>query len=327
MIEKKPVHLMPPMKPIDRLDHRDIDGHLLQLLLLVLEEGGVTRAAQRLGVTQSAVSHSLDKLRAIVGDPLFVRAGRGIVATRRAEVLAGRARLLLDGLRGLVSADGFEPAHFSGCITIAANDLQRDVLLPAALRRLRAQAPGLSLRVVPAGVPTPDLLRDGRCQLLVTPRPPDAGDLVQTRLFTDDYAVFFDADCRPAPASLADYLAAEHVTVVYEPQRRLDLDDWLADQGVVRRFVASVPGFAGLPAFLRGSSALATAPSRLADGLLRGLATCLPPLPCPTLPMYLVWHARHQADAMHRWLRQAVAAAAADAAATPAFSAAQASAL
>jgi len=310
MILKKPADLIGLMSQIDQLDHRDLDGHLLQLLLLVLEEGSVTRAAQRLGVTQSAVSHSLDKLRAILGDPLFVRSGRGIVATSRAQALAGRARLLLDGLHGLVSADGFEPARFTGVITIAANDLQRDLLLPGALRLLRAQAPGLSLRVIPSGVPTPEMLRDGRCQLLITPRPPDAADLIQTRLFDDSYAVFFDVACRRAPVDLADYLAAEHVTVVYEPQRRLDLDDWLADQGVARRFIASVPGFAGLPGFLRGSDALATAPSRLAEGLLRGLAHCQPPLRCPALPMYLVWHARHQADAMHRWLRQAVAAAA-----------------
>jgi hypothetical protein len=66
---------------MSELDHLDLDGHLLRLLLAVVDEGSITRAAQRLGVTQSAVSHLLDKLRAIVGDPLFVKSGRGIVAT------------------------------------------------------------------------------------------------------------------------------------------------------------------------------------------------------------------------------------------------------
>jgi DNA-binding transcriptional LysR family regulator len=293
---------------MSQFDHSDLDGHLLQLLLAVHEEGSITRAAQRLGVTQSAVSHLLDKLRAIVGDPLFVRAGRGIVATARADVLAQRARLLLEDLRGFVTLGGFDPAGFSGTVTLAANDLQRDLLLPGLLRQLQAQAPGLVLRVIPSNVPVPEMLRDGQCQAVISPRPPEAADLLQKRLFEDHYAVFFDPAQRAAPTSLADYLAAEHVTVVYEPRRVLDLDQVLADRGVQRRFVATVPGFAGVPAFIRGTPWLTTAPSLLRGALVWGLAMAEPPLPCPGLPMYLVWHARHQADPMHRWLRQLIEA-------------------
>lgn len=294
------------MTVMSDVDHLSLDGHLLALLVAVADEASVTRAAQRLGVTQSAVSHGLDRLRAIVGDPLFVRAGRGITPTARTLQLLPRARLLLDGLRGFATADAFDPTRWQGEWTVAANDLQRDVLLPAVLRRLRAQAPGLSLRVIPSGVPTPELLRDGLCQVVISPRPPEAADLVQKRLFSDRYQVFYDADQRPAPGSLDDYLAADHVTVVYEPRRPLDLDQALAARGVQRRIVAAVPGFAGVAAFVRGSACLATAPSLLRHGLLRGLARAEPPLPCPALPMYLIWHLRHQADAAHRWLRQAI---------------------
>lgn len=291
---------------MSQIDHSALDGHLLQLLVAVFEEGSITRAAQRLGVTQSAVSHLLDKLRAIVGDPLFVRSGRGIVATTRAEALVPRARRLLDDMQGFVTAGGFDAAQFSGCLTIAANDLQRDLLLPPMLKRLRAQAPGLTLRVIPSGVPTPDMLRDGHCQLVLSPRPPEAGDLMQKRLFEDRHAVFYDASTRVAPVDLAGYLAAEHVTVVYEPRRQLDLDQVLAERGVQRRFAVSVPGFAGLSAFIQGTAWLATAPRLLHRTLLRQLAMAEPPLPCPTLPMYLIWHARHHADPMHQWVRQAI---------------------
>lgn len=160
--------------------------------------------------------------------------------------------------------------------------------------------------MIPSGVPTVDLLRDGACHALITPRPPAVADLVQKRLFEDRYAVFFDASQGAAPAHLADCLASDHVTVVYGPHRQLDLDAQLAAQGVVRRFVATVLGFAALQAFLSGSRYLATAPSLLRGGLLRGLATAEPPLPCPAMPMYLVWHVRLQADAMHQWLRQVI---------------------
>ena len=77
---------------MSKFDHLDLDGHLLSALVAVVQEGSVTRAAQHLGVTQSAVSHLLDRLREITGDPLFVKSGRGIVATARAEALAGPAR-------------------------------------------------------------------------------------------------------------------------------------------------------------------------------------------------------------------------------------------
>jgi DNA-binding transcriptional LysR family regulator len=296
----KRLALMNPMKQIDALN---LDGHLLQTLLAVVEEGSVTRAAERLGVTQSAVSHQLDRLRAIVGDALFVKSGRGIVPTDHAQTLAGRARLLLDEMRSFARSVRFDPAVVTMTLTIAANDLQRDLLLPAFLHRVRRQAPAVRLRVVPSGAPRPELLRDGDCQLVVTPRPPDATDLLHTRLLEDRYVVFYDADERDAPTTLATYLAAEHVTVVHEPRRTLEIDDLLAGQGLHRRFAVEVPAFSGVAPFLRGSTHLATLPRLLSTHLLRGFAMAEVPVPCPTMPMFMVWHRRHQDDPLHRWLR------------------------
>ena len=289
---------------MSEIDHLDLDGHALRLLLTVHEEGSITRAAQRLGLTQSAVSHGLDRLRAIVGDPLFVKSGRGIVATDQGGQLARRARTLLEDLRAFSLAAGFEPARLATQFTVAANDLQRDLLLPAWLRRLRAEAPQVSLRVIPSGAPGAELLREGECDLVITPRPPVAGDILQKRLFADRYAVFYDPACRAAPSTRAAYLAAEHVTVLYEPRRALDVDRWLADQGVARRFVATVPGLAALAALLRGGDWVATAPSLMGRGALQGLAQVPVPLKTPEMPMYAVWHQRHQHDPVHRWLRE-----------------------
>jgi DNA-binding transcriptional LysR family regulator len=289
---------------MSHFDHLDLDGHLLQLLLAVLEEGSLTRAAQRLGVTQSAVSHSLDKLRGIVGDPLFVKSGRGIVPTAHAHVLAARARVMLDELRSFSHAAGFDPATLTTTVTIAANDLQRDLLLPMLLRYVRTQAPGFALRVIPSGAPTALMLRDELCQLVITPRPPEGSDILQKRLFEDRYRIFYDASQRDAPRTAQEYLAADHVTVLYEPQRRLDIDEVLAARGVQRRFVAQVPGFSGIGPFLRGSASIATLPGLLRAHLLRGFDIAPVPIDCPPMPMYMVWHLRHHADPVHRWLRQ-----------------------
>ena len=289
---------------MSEFDHLDLDGHLLQLLLAVVEEGSITHAAQRLGVTQSAVSHLLDKLRTIVGDPLFVKSGRGIVATAHAQQLAVRARTLLDEMRSFSNATAFEPAKLSALVTIAANDLQRDLLLPMLLRYVRAEAPNFALRVIPSGAPTVELLRDEHCQLVITPRPPEGTDIMQKRLFEDSYVVFYDATQRAAPGTLEEYLAAEHVTVLYEPRRQLDIDEVLADRGIRRRFVAQVPGFAGIGPFLRGGALIATLPSLLRAHMLGDLAIAPVPVECPAMPMYMVWHLRHHTDPVHRWLRQ-----------------------
>ncbi|MDW8336167.1 MAG: LysR family transcriptional regulator [Tepidimonas sp.] len=284
-------------------DALQLDGRQLRLLLAVLETGSITRAALQLGLTQSAVSHGVQRLRALLGDPLFVKCGRGIVPTARAESLARPARELLQALQRFAHAPVFEPARWQAEVTIAANDLQRDVLLPRLLQRLRALAPGVTLRIIPSGAPTPELLREQRAHLLLTPRPPQADDLLQRRVFEDRWVVVYDATQRSAPATLADYLAAEHVTVVYEPRRTLALDDWLVRRGIRRHIRATVPAFAGLGALLRGSDLLATAPSRLGEHLLAGLAQATPPMPCPPLPMYLVWHRRDHDDPAQRWLR------------------------
>lgn len=289
---------------MSHFDHLDIDGHLLRLLLAVVEEGSVTRAAQRLDVTQSAVSHLLDKLRAITGDPLFVKSGRGIVPTAHAQILAVRARSLLDDMRSFSNAVGFEPAKLNLTVTIAANELQRDLLLPSLLRYCRSEAPGFSMRVIPSNVPNADLLRDEQCQLVITPRPPEASDIMQKRLFEDHYRIFYDPNHATPPHTEEEYLAAEHVTVVYQPRRRLAIDEHLMEAGVKRHFVAEVPGFAGLPPFLRGSRFIATLPSLLRAHLLKGLATAPVPIETPAMPMYMVWHLRLHSDPVHRWVRQ-----------------------
>lgn len=296
------------IKPMSNFDHSDLNGHLLKLLIAILETGSITAAADRLGVTQSAVSHLLNKLRAITGDPLFVKAGRGIVATAHAQALAVDARALLTQMERFTQASDFNPAHWKTTVTIAANELQRDVLLPTLMARLRVQAPDVVLRVISSGIPTLDMLRNESCQLVISPRPPDGTDILQKRLFEDRYRVFYDPALRNAPVTRAEYLAAEHVTVVYEGGRALDLDQWMLTKGVRRRFAVMVPGFSGLAPFIRQTSLIATAPALLETHLLKGLASADVPLQCPRLPMFMVWHLRHHDSAPHRWLRDQLSA-------------------
>jgi len=296
------------MNCMNKIDHLALDGHALELFLAVLEEGSVTAAAIRLGLTQSAVSHGLNKLRRIVGDPLFAKSGRGIVATAHAQALAVKARALIDEMRSFAGGVTFEPASAQLSLTIAANDFQRDLLLPRFFEHVAVQVKNLNLRVIPSQSPSPAMLRENRCDLLITPLPPSGIDIVQKRLLSDHYVCYFDPKARAAPSGRDAYLAARHITVVYTDNERLDFDRRLAANGYHRDIAISVPSFSGVPSFLRGSQMLASMPSLLASGVMRGFAQTRIPLASRTrmlaeLPMFMVWHQRYQKDPAHRWVR------------------------
>ena len=286
-------------------DHYDLDGRALRLFLAVLDTGSVTAAADQLGLTQSAVSHGLQKLRAVVRDPLFVKSGRGIVATAHAHSLAARARNILADMQEFSRGAHFDPASAEIALVVAANDLQRDLLLPGFARALERQVKRASLRVIPSDAPTADILREGACDLLITPFPPEGADILQRNIFRDDYVCFYDPAMRGPPTTRADYLAARHVTVVYPDKTRLVFDTAMAEAGVVRDFAVEVASFSGVAAFLRGTDRLATLPRLLAAGLMREFATT----PAPGRPrvegisMSLVWHRRHAADPAMTFVR------------------------
>src|SRR3954447_1991856 len=242
------------MNCMKKIAHLALDGHALELFLAVLEEGSVTAAATRLGLTQSAVSHGLNKLRRIAGDPLFAKSGRGIVATAHAQALAAKARALIDEMRSFAGGVTFEPARAQLSLTIAANDFQRDLLLPRFFDHVAGQVRSLNLRMIPSQSPSPGILRENRCDLMITPLPPSGIDIVQKRLLSDHYVCYYDAKARAAPAGRNAYLAARHVTVVCTDNERLDFDRRLAANGFQRDIAISVPSFSGVPL-----------PARLAD--------------------------------------------------------------
>jgi len=290
---------------MSNFDHYDLDGHALRLFLAVLDTGSVTAAADELGVTQSAVSHALQKLRAIVRDPLFVKSGRGIVATAHAQALASRARDLLANMRDFSRGARFDPATAEIDLVVAANDLQRDLLLPGFALALEQEVKRLTLRVIPSDAPTADILREGLCDLFVTPFPPDGADILQRSLFRDEYVCFYDPARRAAPRSRADYLAARHVTVVYPDRTRLVFDTAMEKAGMSRDFAVAVASFSGVAAFLRGTDRLATLPRLLGPGLMRDFATA----PVPGRPkgaelaMSLVWRRRDALDPAMTFVR------------------------
>jgi DNA-binding transcriptional LysR family regulator len=284
----------------------DLDGRLLRLFLSVYREGSVTKAAAQLGVSQSAVSHALDRLRAIVGDPLFVRAGRGIVPTSRAEALVEEACELLAAMQTFTDKPTFDPSSAAGEFTFAVNDHQRELLLVPVVKKMLAAAPGLDVKIIDSGFPDAELLRNERCDLTITPDPPDGTEFVQQRLLADRWVCFFDASVKPGPDSLKSYADRRHAKVVFAGNDRGVVEEILEARGIRRRVALRVPNFGALPGLMKGTDIIAVLPSRLRDTLMRGFDLCPCPIPLPELPYFMVWHLRHQRTPLHMWVRDIV---------------------
>lgn len=290
------------------IDFSSLDGRSLKTFLVVLEEGSISNAAVRLGVTQSAVSHLLDKLRLILGDPLFVRSGRGITPTERAIALREPIQSVLDGLKALTDERVFDPAMEPLEFTIAANDFQRELMFPRLVRQFEAEGVDARFRFVPAGIPATNLLRQARCDLLITPFPPEGPDIYQKRLFDDEIVCFFDAAMREAPKTAEEFSATDYLEVRFDDRESAMtmLQQFSkVDLGLPR---VSVPNFSALAAFLRGSTMVTALPQLLSHVNLKGFAYAPLPFECGRLTMYMTWHKRDHLDPAHCWLRERLVA-------------------
>ena len=294
------------MHGMNKIDFHALDGQILRTFLAILEESSVSRAAERLDVTQSAVSHTLAKLRRILGDPLFVRSGQGLTPTETALALRTPVRQVLDGLKGLTHHRDFDPKSENMHFVIAANDLQRDLIFPQLLRTARDDGISVALEIKPSGVPTLGLLKDDQCDLILTPVPPVAPGVFQRKLFSGRMMCFFDPDHACAPQSVGDYLKAEHVSVQFALGG--SSNDVLRATALPEppNSTVTVPNFAGIKPFVLGTKMLATQIEFMQNTSLRGLAMAPLPFASDPVDIFMVWHVRSKNDPAHRWLRENV---------------------
>ena len=303
MIRKNSALIINIMKKIDFLA---LDGRTLKTFLTVLDESSISKAAERLNVTQSAVSHTLDKLRIAMGDPLFVRSGRHIAATERAIALREPVQKVLDGLRGLTNQHLFDPTVGQLDYVIAANDYQRDLVFPGLLQALSEKNIGISARFISAGLPTAEMLREDRCQFLLTPYPPEGPDIYQVRLFEDRMVCFYDAVKRRAPETVHEFLACDFVDVIFEDNHSSTKELSTLLKVKPKKPKVAVNNFNAVYLFLKNSNMISVGVSSMAKLSCHDLQFADLPFKTPPIPMYLVWHRRNHADPPHRWLREAI---------------------
>lgn len=284
-------------------DYLTLDGRSLQIFLTVLEQGSVTTAASKLGVTSMVVSNSLDRLRAVFNDPLFVRTGgREIVATARAGALAEGAKALLAQMRALTRKSDFQPANASLHVTVGTNDFLRDLLLPEFYRQVAGDVRELSLQTIIDETPSLLLLRNGTADVLLSPMVQEGQDILYKRLFSDQPRCFYDGDVREAPKTLADFRQSRYVGLNHVDERRLALQDPLT-QELEQRVTVRVASYSDMESFIRGTDLLALAPGMLRLGALSAMASVKLPFNVMSVFMSMLWHKRHERDPTHQWLR------------------------
>ncbi len=292
-----------------------VDLNLLRVLDVLLAERHVTRAAARLGLTQSTASHALARLRAQLGDPLLVRGPRGaLVPTARAEALAPVVTRALGELAAIWRGGAFEPATAARTFHIAAGDFAELVLLPALVTRLARLAPRVELFMRPVPDDIVGALAAGAIDVALAPaRPRDlSAGCFQRHLFDETFTCAMRAE-HPATRgrlTLERFCQLDHLLIAPRGTAGGPVDDALAALGRRRRVAVAVPHFLVAPLVLAATDLIATIPRRVALAFepSLGLALRPPPVEVPGFSVHALWHERTAADPAQRWLRDQLVA-------------------
>jgi len=285
------------------------DLNLLPVFVALMEERSVTRAAERLGMTQPALSNALNRLRETLRDPLFIRERYGMRPTQLAEEMApmiGAALAQFDDF--ILGQQNFDPAKATRLFTLAPNSYVEYVLMPTVVARLRERAKGIRLRLIPYGG---DLTETGAISgttEMVLGRitdPPD--NMVVQHLMDDGLACVVRAGHPLIGNSISreQYASMQHVNVLPPGRLRVGLFQTLERQGLKREVAVSVTHFLAVPEMIAVTDYCATLPSLICSSLARDPRLKVVPAPADlgTFPVEVAWHVRYRHDPAHRWLR------------------------
>lgn len=281
-----------------------VDFAALRVLRLVHDYGSFSRTAEALGVNQSSVSYTVDRLRRAFGDPLFVRQGAGIVPTERCEEIVREAARMVDEFVALSAPRAFDPARAEAVVTLSCNYYERATLVPALVRRLRSVAPGLKLRVITSTVQGRDQLSRGDSDVLIGPVRIGGAGFYGRRVLGDHYVCVMAQDnpLGAQPLDVPRFAAAPQVVVTYGGNWRSPYLVEMEAAGLSPNMVLELPSPATLREILPGTDLIATVPFRTARVFGAELRIMACPFPAP-FEIDLYWTARTHHSPMFRWLR------------------------
>ncbi len=303
---------------------KNLDLNLLRVFDAVMAERNLTRAASSLAMTQPAVSNALRRLREALGDDLVVRAGYGVEPTAQAQALWPAVRSALAQLQQALIPEPFDAAQANSTFVLAMADATSAALVPPLIRRVDAEAPGVSLRVMPLTTRDPrEMLETGEADLAVGYFPsvlaaiaqrgmqdaePDV--LAHQRLYDGEYVCAMRREHVLAGRSITldEYCAAHHVLVSLSGKPFGFVDEALAGLKRQRRIVLTVNQFFTAALVVSGSELLTVLPRHFlgSTGIAERLATVPLPLTIDQVHVEMVWHRLRDDRAGYAWLREAV---------------------
>jgi DNA-binding transcriptional LysR family regulator len=308
------------MAYIDCMNIQSFDLNLLKTFHALLSEGSTVKAAEKLGLSQPAVSAALGRLRHAFDDPLFVRTGQRLEPTTVALALRPEVDKVMANLNGLLHRDAqFDPARASGTIWLSGSDFFSDLLLPDLLETIRLSAPNLRIVMVDqvfgssleglergqidiAFWPDQDWPRWINRQTILTTQ----FEMIARRGHPQLIAAGVD-ESQPLPLDLV--CALSHVHFSPDGRTQDDFDQLLAKQGRKRRIIATVPTFAAVYAITRRSDVIGSQPSHVIDsfGPNRDFTRHPLPLARPEIPLAMLWNRKTDHSPLHIWLRDQIA--------------------
>lgn len=295
------------------IEPTNIDLNLLAVFQEVYRERQISAAAKRLGLTQSAVSNALARLRRVFNDELFVRTAQGMQPTPFAEQVAGPVGAAMAQVAlALNQRSQFDPATSERRFVLAMTDVGEVHFMPALIERCRALAPRVQLSSVRAGsIALKEELETGRVDLAVGPFDGISEALFQRLLFRQPYVSMFRKGhpLGRGKVTLARFVAAEHLLVDATDAPYDRINQLLEQAGVGGNSRFRVPHFTAVPYIVSTGELVVTVPLKLAERAAApfGLTWITPPLALPQLQTNLFWHRRFNQDPGNQWLRALVA--------------------
>jgi DNA-binding transcriptional LysR family regulator len=292
---------------IHLMNLNSLDLNLLVALDALLREANVSRAAMRIGLSQPAASHALQRLRDLVGDPLLVRTGARMELTPRAQALRAPLAQALDQVRSLFIADEFDAARSERQFRLMMPDLAVELLMPPLMEKITRQAPNVRIDVVPWRGPAIFTAEFARTIDMVISIGNAFTGFHRQRLYSDSDALAVRRG-HPIGARLKRpdvFLDARHVAVVIRGQNEDLIDSWLRPKGIERRIALVVPGYIEALHVTARTDLVAFVPRRLIGALSKqlSLATVAPPLDPGIDEQFMFYPTRAQMDPGSVWLR------------------------
>ncbi len=287
---------------------RSLDLNLIPVFDAIFSEGNLTKAAERLAMSQPAMSNALSRLRVAVGDPLFLRTARGMIPTPRARQMAIQIRQALNLIHNTFQESEFDYTSSTRSFAIAVEDYGEAVITPPLMDWLTRTAPGIQANIWPGRSRTlREELRDGRVDLAVDYFRFEEEGFNSIHLMTDELVsmVRHDHPLIGDTLTIEQYVELPHVVLA---QKSPMIDKELAKKGLKRNRTLQVPHFISMPLIVKSTDFICTLPRRMASMYMEHFPVKIlrSPIKFPEIPIYLIWGESADADPGHRWLRESM---------------------